>query len=66
MEKPDFFTWIDETYAQQCDVPERLRLELKLLAHFGATSEELSAIFNLPVEWVEDFVREVPRATPPN
>lgn len=63
MEDPPFFTWIDQTYAQQADVPVRLRQEMTLLTYFGATPKELSAIFNMPVEWVEDFVRDAPRKT---
>jgi hypothetical protein len=65
MERPPFFTWIDETYALKSDVPERLHQEMRLLTYFGATPEELSVIFNMPVEWVEDFVRDAPRKTSP-
>jgi len=67
MEPPKFFTWIEEHYAQPSDVPERIRLEMKLLwLHGGATDEELARIFNVPIDWVEGFVRDWPRPTRPN
>jgi hypothetical protein len=54
MEK--LFTWIDATYAQKSDVPERLILEMKVMTKLGAKPEELSTLFNLPIEWVCEFV----------
>jgi hypothetical protein len=54
MEK--FFTWMDATYAQKSDVPDRLILEMKVMTKFGAKPEELSTLFNLPIEWVCEFV----------
>jgi hypothetical protein len=61
-----FFTWIEENYTEPAQVPERLRIEMRMLWLNGATVEELGAIFHVPAEWVADFVREVPRTTRPN
>ena len=63
---PKFFTWVEETYTEPAQVPERIRLEMRVLWLDGAPIYELAECFNLPVEWVEDFVREEPRTTKPH
>ena len=60
---PKFFTWIENQYEHQSQVPERIRLEMRLLWLSGAKVQVLAKMFNLPVDWVEDFVREEPRTT---
>lgn len=59
-----FFTWVEETYTEQAMVPERLQQQMRDMWLGGVTEKELSAIFLMPIEWVEDFVRRDTRETP--
>jgi hypothetical protein len=60
---PKFFTWVEETYTEPAQVPERLRAHMRVLWLSGAKVQVLAKMFNMPVEWVDDFVREEPRTT---
>jgi hypothetical protein len=53
-----FFTWVEETYAHQSDVPLRIRQHCRNLHNEGASIEAVAEDFKLPVEWVRDFVRK--------
>jgi len=53
-----FFTWTDQAYKEQCEVPLRIRQQLRTLWLKGAKPEELAATFKLPFDWVRDFVLE--------
>jgi hypothetical protein len=53
---PPFFTWVDEIYFQQADVPVRLREFMQILWLHGTRLEDLARHFHVPVEWVDDFV----------
>lgn len=52
-----FFTWVDETYSEQAMVPDRLQQQIRDMWIAGISPKELSLLFMLPLEWVEDFVR---------
>jgi hypothetical protein len=57
MEKPPpFFTWIEEPYFQQADVPIRIRHFMQVLWLHGTRTKDLARHFHVPEEWVEDFV----------
>jgi hypothetical protein len=58
-----FFTWIPDTYPEQAMVPDRLQQQIRDMWVAGATPKELSAIFLMPIEWIEDFVRRDTRET---
>jgi hypothetical protein len=55
MPQPPFFTWTEETYAGPADVPERVRDQIKILWLKGARADEISAVFNMPSEWIYTF-----------
>jgi hypothetical protein len=57
----EFFTWVLEDFATQHDVPERLREHMRVMWLAGLKTEVIALVFETPVEWVEDFVREAPR-----
>lgn len=52
MSEPPFFTWTEETYADLDSVPEKLRTQIQLLWRRGARADELSHVFNLPMDWI--------------
>jgi hypothetical protein len=54
--RPPFFTWTEEQFTEPAQVSDRMRRELKLLWLKGATVAELAGLFQMPAEWVEDFV----------
>ena len=58
--KAPFFTWIEETYDHPSQVPQRVREHMRMLWLDGAKAWTLAELFHVPVEWVEDFVRELP------
>ena len=64
--KKPFFTWVEETYSQPSEVPLRIRQHMRVLWLDGAKTWTLAELFHVPVEWVEDFVREPERTTKPN
>lgn len=55
MTEAPFFTWTEETYAGPDAVPERVRMQIQTLWLKGATPEEISAVFNMPQEWIFQF-----------
>ena len=55
--QPKFFNWVKETHEQPSDVPERVRAFMQTLWLNGTTVEEIAKTFEVPAEWVEDFVR---------
>lgn len=60
-----FFTWIEKHYSEPSEVPERVRTFLRTMWLVGSTVQELASAFDMPEEWVEDFVREeIPEAKP--
>lgn len=58
-----FFTWVDQVYTEQAQVPNRLVMQMRAMWLDGASIRELSEAFNLPFEWVDDFVRRDTRET---
>lgn len=52
-----FFTWIEEVYTEQSEVPLRLRHRIRYLFLKGVDVDILARVFQMPLEWVEDFVR---------
>lgn len=59
-----FFTWVEQTYTEQAMVPERLQQQIRDMWISGYTPKDLSLMFLMPLEWVEDFVRGDTRETP--
>ena len=53
--EPPFFTWTEETYAGPDNVPPRIRDQIKTLWLKGAKPDEISAVFNMPQEWIFTF-----------
>jgi hypothetical protein len=58
MKHPRFFTWVTESYNSRNDVPRRLRAHMRVLWLEGASITSIAEGFELPYEWVDDFVRE--------
>lgn len=48
-----------ERYGCPNDVPVPLRHNLKYAHHTGLSVQNLAKIYELPVEWVELFVRDI-------
>jgi hypothetical protein len=65
-ERPKFFTFIETVYPEPAAVPERIRNYVRVEWLNGASVEELAKIFNMPVEWVDEFVRAQYPDTKPN
>lgn len=65
-QKPPFFTWVEETYFQQVDVPVRCRVFMQILWLHGTRVEDLARHFKVPVEWVDDFVHDSYPSEKPN
>lgn len=61
---PKFFSWVSQDFKTANEVPERLRKVMRLLWLNGSRPDEIALAFEVPVEWVEDFVRE-PEDIPP-
>jgi hypothetical protein len=59
-----FFTWTEESYTEQAEVPARLQQHMRHLWLRGSSVEELAQIFKMPIEWVDDFVRRDTSETP--
>lgn len=57
-------TWVEQEYSEPAAVPVQLQQHLRELWLLGETVEALAAAVNLPVEWVELFVRSDPPVTP--
>lgn len=64
--KPPFFTWVLQEITKPEDVPERMRTYMRVLWLNGTSEREIADTFKMPVEWVEDFVRESPRTVRPH
>lgn len=63
---PPFFTWILTDIEDQSDVPERMRQYMRMLWLNGVPVEEIAETFKMPIEWVDDFVREAERTARPH
>jgi hypothetical protein len=61
-----FFTWVEVKYSEPAEVPDRVIAYLRKAWLAGSSVEELSFTFDLPVEWVDDFVRREIREPKPN
>ncbi|RZN09658.1 hypothetical protein CWO91_16655 [Bradyrhizobium genosp. SA-3] len=64
--KPPFFTWVLQELSKPEDVPERMRVYMRVLWLNGTSEREIADTFKMPVEWVEDFVRDTSRTTKPH
>ena len=64
--QPPFFTWVDETYFQQADVPIRIRSFMQILWLHGTRTQDLAKYFHVPEEWVDDFVHDSYPSEKPN
>lgn len=53
-----FFTWVEQEFERQDDVPVRWRRYMRFLWLHGARLEDVARTFKLPAEWVDDFVHE--------
>ena len=58
-EKPKFFTFVEGDYAEPADVPERVRVYVRLMFLHGAKAEHLARVFKMPEEWVDDFAHGI-------
>jgi hypothetical protein len=64
--KPPFFTWVLQEINKPEDVPERMRVYMRVLWLNGTSEREIADTFKMPIEWVEEFVRETPRTKFPH
>ena len=62
-ERPPLFTWLDNTYDDQSQIPERICEFMNVSWLDGAKVEEIAELFSVPVDWVDTIVREEPRTT---
>lgn len=61
---PKFFTWVSDDWKEPKDVPAPVVGMIRELWSDGEMVESIAATFDVPVEWVELFVRSDPGETP--
>lgn len=58
-----FFTWISDDWKEPAHVPAPVVGMIRELWSDGVMVESIAAMFSIPVEWVELFVRSDPGET---
>lgn len=57
MTRKPFFTWVSDDWKHPADVPQPVIDMMRVLWSDGVTKDRLAEIFQVPIEWVEIFVR---------